>query len=52
MNVYFEFYSIGGLGNRNLLMSETENGVIQPWRGKGISAKVGKFTDFRAFVTL
>jgi hypothetical protein len=51
MNVYFEFFSIGGLGKRDLLISEADK-VVKSWKEEGISAKVGKFTDFRTFVTL
>jgi hypothetical protein len=37
---------------RELLIDETGRRVIKPWKEKGISAKVGKFTDFRTFVAL
>lgn len=52
VNVYFEFYSIGGFGKLNQLVGETNRKIIQPWKEKQISVKVGKFSDFRTFVTL
>lgn len=50
INVYFEFYSIGGLATN--LVDETNKYIINRWKEEGISVNVGKFTDFRTFVTL
>lgn len=52
MNVFFEFYSIGGLSNR--LREEIYKSVIEPWKAEGITVlvKPEPFVDFRTFTTL
>lgn len=52
INVFFEFYSIGGLSKR--LREETYKTVIEPWKDEYISVFVKKnpFEDYRAFSTL
>ncbi len=52
VNAYFEFYSIGGFGKLDQLILEINRKIIQPWKEEQISVKVGKFSDFRTFVTL
>jgi hypothetical protein len=52
LNVYFEFYSIGGLGLR--LREETYKSVAMPWRDQGIFVLIDKdsFRDYRTFPTV
>ena len=52
MNVFFEFYSIGGLSKR--LREEIYKNVIGPWEKEGISVFVNSsaFEDYRAFSIL
>ena len=52
MNVYFEFYSIGGSSKH--LREEIYKTVIEPWSDEGITVLVPRapFKDFRAFTTL
>jgi hypothetical protein len=52
LNVYFEFYSIGGLGIR--LREETYKTVAMPWKDQGIIVLIDKesFRDFRTFPTV
>jgi hypothetical protein len=52
LNVYFEFYSIGGLGKR--LREETYKTVAMPWKDQGIILLIDKdsFRDYRTFPTV
>ncbi len=52
LNVYFEFYSIGGLGKR--LREETYKTVAVPWKDQGIIVLIDKdsFRDYRTFPTV
>lgn len=52
MNVFFEFYSIGGLSKH--LREEIYKSVIEPWKAEGITVIVKQepFVDFRTFSTL
>lgn len=52
LNVYFEFYSIGGLGVR--LREETYKTVAMPWKDQGIILLIDKdsFRDYRTFPTV
>jgi len=52
MNVFFEFYSIGGLSKH--LREEIYKSVIEPWKAEGITVivKPELFVDFRTFSTL
>jgi len=52
MNVFFEFYSIGGLSKH--LLDETYKTVIEPWKAEGITVLIMSkpFVDFRAFSIL
>lgn len=52
INVFFEFYSIGGLSKH--LREEIYKTVIKPWKDQHISVFVNKnpFEDYRAFSTL
>ena len=52
MNVFFEFYSIGGLSKH--LREAIYKSVIEPWKAEGITVivKPELFVDFRTFSTL
>jgi hypothetical protein len=52
LNMFFEFYSIGGLSK--YLREEIYKTVIEPWKAEQISVFVDKspFKDFRTFPTL
>jgi hypothetical protein len=52
LNVYFEFYSIGGLGKS--LREETYKTVALPWKDEGIIVLIDRdsFRDYRTFPTV
>ena len=53
INVFFDFFSIGGLPDR--LREEVFKRVIIPWREEntfGVIPQYQPFKDYRAFITL